>query len=280
MPRVDVDHNGGFALVAVLAFLVMFAMFLTPFVTASKVRVLSVSNRFESERLGLAAQAINDLLASKMSRDPLFKAELLRITRQNPQSCMVRNVTLTVEVLDQSSLIDVNRATPELIARGLESLGLELATASETARAIVAFRSFASVGQENVSATSPETVKYGPFESIVELHEFSALQSVPLDRLTRLFTLANPTENLSNRSIHPALERRLGTTRPLDSADQATAQDVLSLTTSLSGAGGFASEYQLMTIDSLNETYSQQISMPLGQRNESKPSRLLVSAQN
>ncbi|MBD9597779.1 hypothetical protein IB270_33690 [Ensifer sp. ENS05] len=269
MPRSEPPHNEGFALVAVLAFLMMFAMFLAPFVTASKVRALTVSNRFESMRLDLAAQAINDTLSSKMSRDPSFKSKLLEASRQAPQSCKIRNITLTTEVLDQSSLIDLNRATPELIALGLESLGLETHQAAETAQAMVSFRSFARDAQAASRQTpTSENMKHGPFESVVELHEFAWLQPIPLDRLARLFTLSNPTEILTNRSLFPDLQRRLSTVRASESNDQAAAQDVVSLTTTLQTGGGFGSDYQVVVIDNVNKTYSTQITMRLRQRHE------------
>ncbi len=273
MPRIETNHNDGFALVAVLAFLMMFAMFLTPFVTASKVRTLTVSNHFESKRLDLAAQAINEMLSSKMSRDPSFKGKLLEASRQAPQSCKIRDIILTAEVLDQSSLIDLNRATPELIALGLERLGLETLQAVETAQAMVSFRSFASAAHAASSqAERSQDMKHGPFESIVELHEFVSLQPIPLDRLARLFTLSNPTENLTNRSLFPDLQRRLGTVRVSEPNDQAAAQDVLSLTTTLQSGGGFGSDYQVVTIDNVNKTYSTQITMRLRQRHEGNSS--------
>ncbi|MBD9624002.1 hypothetical protein IB279_13725 [Ensifer sp. ENS06] len=269
MPRTEANGNDGFALVAVLAFLMMFALFLTPFVTASKVRTLTVSNRFESIRLDLAAQAINDTLSSKMSRDPSFKSKLLDASRQAPQSCKIRDITLTTEVLDQSSLIDLNRATPELIALGLESLGLESLQAAETAQAMVSFRSFARDAHAGFRQTATsENMKHGPFESVVELHEFASLQPIPLDRLVRLFTLSNPTENLTNHSLFPDLQRRLNTVRASEPNDQAAAQDVVSLATTLQTGGGIGSDYQVVVIDNVNKTFSTQITMRLRQRHE------------
>ncbi|KSV75906.1 hypothetical protein N185_15790 [Sinorhizobium sp. GW3] len=269
MPSSEPPRNEGFALVAVLAFLMVFAMFLTPFVTASKVRALTVSNRFESTRLDLAAQAINGLLSAKMSREPSFKAKLLESSRQAPQSCTVRDITLTAEVLDQSSLIDLNRAAPELLTVGLETLGLQAIAAQETAQAIVSFRSFTSGGQKSADEIKiSHDVKHGPFESIVELHEFASLQPIALDRLGRLFTLSNPTENLTERSIFPELQRRLGNIRVSERNDEATGQDVLSLTISLQSGRGFGSDYRVVTIDNVKRTYNSQVTILPRQRHE------------
>jgi general secretion pathway protein K len=261
----DESHpTGGFALVAVLVFLALFAMFLAPFVTASRIRILTVSNRFESARLDLAAQSITNMLSAKLRSDPIFKTRLLEISRVTPQKCSISGMTVTLQVLDQTSLIDLNKAAPDLLAAGLRSVGLEAAAAEKTAHAMSAFRSVQTTDRAVWEVAMPQNgLKHGPFEDLSELHEFGPLEVVSLERLARVFTLFNASGNIANRSIDATLQDHLSANQSATSYGSALSSEALSLATSLTARGATGYDYAVIGIDNGTKEFRRLASLRL-----------------
>lgn len=263
VPMIDSENEkSGFALVAVLAFLTLFALFLAPFATASRIRALTVNNRFETLKFDLAAQAINAMLAGELVAQPGLKQKLLEASRRWPLQCKIGNIPLTLQVLDQASLIDINKATPELIAAGFIGLGLSPANAEATARAVVAFRSVQISGDIVPDHIVPANgMKHGPFEDLTELNEFGSLREVPMQRLTRVFTLFNPSGNLLDRSLDPSLEEHLDAGQTTPSSGTFFSSQVLSIETNLGTGGANGSDHAVVVIDNSNKTFNRLASL-------------------
>lgn len=185
------DDEAGFALVAVLWFLVLVAAVAAPFAIAARTDFLIASNRLQAMRLDTLAEAVSTLLSLRLMERNAAAMPLADVPRDSSlASCSVGDHLFAIRVQDQSGLIDLNAADSALLAVGLGILGIPQATGDAVAEAIVDYRNFASP-----PADRPQTVaieggpKRGPFETVVELADFEPLKHVEPARLHRVFTV-------------------------------------------------------------------------------------------
>ncbi len=175
----------GFALIAVLGFLMLLAIFLTPFATSARLYALLSNNELQNKQLEQTVEAINRYSSWRLSADPDWKS-LADRGRIDMVGCQIADTDILMSVIPHAPLININTADTSLLAAGLNDLGIDLGSASALARDIIAYRSPRS---EDVSG---EQVRFGlkraPFEDISELYDFRDLQGVPMRALVRTFS--------------------------------------------------------------------------------------------
>lgn len=209
--RIDLppQDEEGFALAAVLGFLLLFSAFLLPFASSARLAALTSSHTFEQARLTDAAEAVNLYIAGKFGSDALITQALEQAFERQGVSCRVKDLTISIRALDHAGLIDLNVAGQDMISAGLTAAGLEAGQASGIAQSIVLNRSLqASAGDGN--AVQPEYgFKHGPIEDAVELLDYAALRLVPPQKLAELFTVDSRSAlvdgTLSSQTLQPFL---------------------------------------------------------------------------
>ncbi|TGR84234.1 general secretion pathway protein GspK [Mesorhizobium sp. M2D.F.Ca.ET.223.01.1.1] len=185
----DRDNDAGFALVAVLVFMLIVSAIVVPFAMTARSQLMIASNETEQQRLAMVADGLVNVVASE-----LFDGSATSKLPQNaqPARCHAGHFSFELSVQDHRGLIDLNAANDQLLAQGLASFGFDPRMAGEIAKAIVTFRSppnpFAG-GTQPRSSLGPSRNKFAAFESVSELQEFSALASIPLRDLYAVFTV-------------------------------------------------------------------------------------------
>jgi general secretion pathway protein K len=183
--------EAGFALIAVLWFLVLAAAVVAPFAVAARTELLISSNTRQQERLDMLADGLSTLLSLKLA-EPNGNAVLLAQVPSNstPVFCTVGDYTLGVRLQDQSGLIDLNAADNALLAIGARSLGIAPREADAVAAAIVDFRSYnPQVSSASAAISVIGGPKRGPFESVVELSDFKPFKDFEPADFHRVFTV-------------------------------------------------------------------------------------------
>lgn len=236
----DETKNAGFALAAVLGFLMLVAALLTPFAVSSRVRGLTAANTFETQRLSLAASAINSRLAAHFTETAASSSDY-----PQPERCAIGQFDIAISVREQHALVDLNYASPPLLVAGLKALELGDTEATAASDEIRAFRSVASF-----SGISPSTdtvfadgYKHGPFEDVVELQEIPSLRAYSLATLRGYFTVHSKSGQVSGHSIDPALSRAMRSLgmSPLEGAS--ASRPILRISTTIrAGVGAGASD--------------------------------------
>lgn len=182
------DPESGFALVAVLWFLVLVSAVVASFAVAARTDFLISANARQKLQLDMVAEGIATALSLRLpAANSVGSTNELRMD-SSVLSCSVGRYEIDLRVQDQAGLIDLNAADEALLAVGLRSIGVPSGIDKETAKAIVSFRSYQAVG-DDATILIIGGRKAGPFESVVELSDFEPLKSVEAADLHRVFTV-------------------------------------------------------------------------------------------
>lgn len=180
--------ESGFALVAVLWFLLLVAAVVAPFAVAARTDFLIASNIREQNRLDMLADGLSTLVALRVLGDDgaALLAELP--LNSTPVSCAAGRYLIAMELQDQTGLIDLNVADEATLAIGLQSIGIARGSADAVAETIVRYRS------HQPESSRPEIavrggLKGGRFESVVELSDLKPLSNLEPADLHRAFTV-------------------------------------------------------------------------------------------
>ncbi|MGK6317749.1 hypothetical protein [Neorhizobium sp. DT-125] len=189
-PPIEADESrgeGGFALLAVLGFMLLFAMFLMPFAASSRVKALTSSYEYDQTRLGYAAEAIDGYVAWRLGHDSHWK---LRAEEGEFLSlhCMIGDAVITISIVPHARLINLNTAEEPLLRAGFEEIGLTGQEAENIANKVMRFRSLRMIDDGEAAGVNAG-LKHAPFEDISELHDFDALRGFSLTKLGRTFSV-------------------------------------------------------------------------------------------
>ncbi len=182
----------GFALLAVLGFLVIVASVMTTFSIAAHNRVLSTKHDLDRVELQLALESVETALKVSWRNALTDESE----NAPNLLRCRFGALELYAKVRPLKGLIDLNAAGGDLLQLGLLAIGVDADQTKELSEAILAFRS----RSENRSVLSEEPIgglKHGLFESVSELHDFETIRPFPLWKLERVFTVHKRSATLS-----------------------------------------------------------------------------------
>ncbi|WP_322414107.1 hypothetical protein [Mesorhizobium huakuii] len=197
-------HSSGFALVAVLVFLLIVSAITSTFALTAWTRLKIASNETESQRLGLLAEGLTNVLAARLSGDG---ADLDLPLNFEPVSCTVGDLAVVTRLQGHSGLIDLNAADHNLLAQGFASLGTDPEMSNRLAIAVEYSRSgasiFAAAAQEKIEVAGG--FKHAPFEAVAELQDFSGLGSIPLADLYGTFTVNSRRGDLVVSRANPVL---------------------------------------------------------------------------
>lgn len=180
------SDDSGFALLAVLGFILLFAMFLAPFAASSRLKALTVGHEYNQARLGTAVQAINGYIAWRIGADPRWRGAVDGGDLFSSE-CAIKDVSMKIAIIPHASLINLNTAEQPLLVTGFKGIGLSGLDAQDTAQKVMRFRSPATGnGDDRGIDAGP---KHAPFEDISELHDFEALRGIALGDLGRVFSV-------------------------------------------------------------------------------------------
>ncbi|MFB9983271.1 hypothetical protein ACFSQQ_07670 [Mesorhizobium kowhaii] len=130
------------ALAAVLIFLLIVSAVTSTFALTAWTRLKIASNEAESERLGLLAEGLTNVLAARLSSaGPDIGLPL----NFEPVSCVAGGLTVVTRLQGHSDLIDLDAADHNLLAQGFASLGVDPDMSNWLAIAVEYSRSGASI---------------------------------------------------------------------------------------------------------------------------------------
>lgn len=182
-----VAADEGFALVAVLVFMLVVSAVVAPFALTARTRLMIASNQMEHERLTLLAEGLANVVSAELIQG-LWPAAW----KQNFEAVACRSgaFSFEVQVQNHAGLIDLNASDRRNLALGFMSVGLSPDISGSLADMVIRSRSPASIfGLVSSVQSETESNKHAPFESVSELQEFTLISAVPLADLYGIFTV-------------------------------------------------------------------------------------------
>jgi len=183
-------RSSGFALVAVLVFLLVVSTITAGFALAAWTRRTVATNELQTQKLSLLAEGLTNVLAARLSGEGSGSQLPGNF---EPVACKASGLTIVTRLQGHAGLIDLNAADHDLMALGFASLGLDAETSRDLSIAVEYFRSGASIFAAAAKAKVDVAggYKFAQFESVAELQDFAPLRTVPLAALYRTFTISS-----------------------------------------------------------------------------------------
>jgi general secretion pathway protein K len=236
------------------------------FTTSTRVKLLTSNTRYNEARLGYAAEAINAVIARKISADVAAAHGDGAWVAGLSVKCSIGQVELYTQVQPHSGLIDLNSASQDLLRVGFAALQFDAAEASSLAKAVTQYR---LVGSRTDPTDQPAVpveagLKHGPYEDLSELNDFAAMHRLSLGDLAGVFTVYGKRSTLDMRAAPTAITNVVAGMSP-DSAQYASqtsaTSDVFTIETTIR-AGGF-SRYQgdIYGIGSADSPFAKRLSI-------------------
>ncbi len=197
--------NDGFALIVVIAFLLIFSSFLGVFAMSAHIKALTGATRLSDFRLQSVANAITAMIAYKISTQSSGNADFAGFAH-----CRVGGFDVDIGVQPHSGLISLNLAGEETLMVGFDALGIANSDQKTLARAVAQFRYPSGLSDEASLPSLPNGYKYGPFEDIMELTDFKPLEDIPAWKLARVFSVYGSLATPSSATISPLLRSSRG----------------------------------------------------------------------
>jgi len=196
----------GYALVAVLSFLVILSAILTPFVVSVRAHFQLSQNMIGEEKafMGMKdALRVAAIMHASQAKGSLgwSKAEFGCTAQFDNQRQMYFRYT------NHAGLIDLNAAGGDLLKSGFGALGFPPVEAEQLAELALDFRT--AHARESPGASMVEELPVGGlkgalFESMAELTDFPGMGNTPLHKLSRVFTVQSRSGTLDKaRASHP-----------------------------------------------------------------------------
>ncbi|MDX8525897.1 hypothetical protein RFM68_15395 [Mesorhizobium sp. MSK_1335] len=181
-------QSSGFALVAVLVFLLIVSAITSTFALAAWTSRTVAANELQVQRLSLLAQGLTNVLAVRLLDEG---ADTKLPLNFQPIACTSNNLAIVTRLQGHAGLIDLNAADHNLLTLGFASLGLDAEASRDLSIAVEYFRSGASIFAAAAKAKVEIAggYKFAQFESVAELQDFAPLRMVPLANLYRTFTV-------------------------------------------------------------------------------------------
>ena len=204
------DTDTGFALVAVLAFLLMAAAFSAPFLMGAKIQALVTRNTVQLTRDKILLRGLIEMAGTRFfelyQNREIDAASSVFCPAAGPGR---RDVIFRFQ--DHSGLIDLNAASAEALAIGFGSLAIKRDEAARLAAEAVRFR---SVDDRQLPAGQPAPprggYKHALFERTAELADLLAGSDIAQDKIDTVFTVHSGTGTVDEAAARGALLARLG----------------------------------------------------------------------
>jgi general secretion pathway protein K len=201
--------ESGFALFVVLSFLLIAAAITTPFLASARIEALVSRNVGQSTKDKILLSGILNVAAVRYF-------ELY----QNPQArpirrvyCTFSSLDLILEFQDQAGLIDLNAASADVLALGLESLGVGGDILTSLVNEVVRYRSVEARAADVSSASQPRNgYKHALFEHVEELNDLMVTAGISSGTISDIFTVHSGTGTIDEAAapdhILSAIEKR------------------------------------------------------------------------
>jgi type II secretory pathway component PulK len=184
--RPEKSSDGGFALFVVLSFMLIAAAVTAPLLTGAKIQAMVTRNTWNATKERIAHRGLLETAAVRY-----FERYQDR-TAAPAVNVSCRGVTFRFQ--DHGGLIDLNASSAEVLAIGLESLGLTSVQAGGLAEEVIRFRSVDTGLPGGAGASSPKHgYKHALFENTVELLELSGTSGAKLTGVDEVFTVHSGT---------------------------------------------------------------------------------------
>lgn len=207
-------HARGAALLLVLWVLALMTALVSVFALSARTEGLQGRFLQRSTAARYAAEAGLELSAVHLSGPDLARRW---VPDGRPNTLDFEGYRLEVRVLDESAKVDLNVATPELMAALMTALGVDFDRARQVAGAIADFRDADNLLMPEGGAEDPQyaaaELPYGakdrPFESVTELRQVlgvdEALYGKLLPHVTVYTGLARPNPTFAGMPVLQAL---------------------------------------------------------------------------
>ncbi len=195
----------GFALVAVLLFLLVVTAVITPFVLAARTDFLLASSAYRNDRQIHLADGIARLIARQVASSAIEVNDAIRLN-SDPMRSFCGNQQVEVRVQDQLSLVDLNAAPTDLLAVGFTATGMSGGDARELADLVAAYRNPDAAGAGNTGENKlSDGFKHSAFEAVEELYEFPGFANMPYRYLSDVFTVYGRRETINANNLPEGL---------------------------------------------------------------------------
>ncbi|MDW9463598.1 general secretion pathway protein GspK [Sinorhizobium meliloti] len=190
------DSEAGFGLISALLFVLLISAALTPLAIAGRVHSLSTAYTHERREFEILADGVVRAIYFLSEQD---KAPL------RWQRCETARYVFYLDIQDQSGLVDLNSAGPQLLQLGFRGLGLSGPDAAAAAAVVEQYR---SPGGYTGETTGPAAdLKHAPFEDVTELADITMAATIPMSEISRLFTVFNRTDTVALNHIDDRLRQ-------------------------------------------------------------------------
>jgi general secretion pathway protein K len=204
------DSEGGFALVVVLAFLLMAAAFTATFLAGARIHALVTRNTGQLTREKILLRGLIEIAGTRFFE--------LYQNRDNDVASAVRcpaarpdRPDVIFRFQDHSGLIDLNAASAEVLAIGFESLAIKRDEAAALAAKAVRFRSVDDGQLPKVEQAPPRGGhKHALFERSAELMDLTAELDIAQEDFDQVFTVHSGTGTVDEAASQGLLLQRLG----------------------------------------------------------------------
>ncbi len=201
MKQQPVRDEDGFALIAVLGFLFVVALFVTPFVLQARTSFFLAANNAKLGKLGFLAEG---LMQVALMRHEGVLADG-GVANGTAMTCSTDELLIALSVQDHRGLIDLNASGTTLLAAGFRSLGRTETEAKKLAESVVFHRSV----RRNSAATTIYEMRGGQrhrkFVSAIELTDLVVDPPLQDWKLTSIFTVHTKSGRLFSLVAAPDL---------------------------------------------------------------------------
>lgn len=189
MVNKDSDRNGGFALFAVLSFMLIAAAVATPFLTGARTRALIARNVASELKDRMVVRGLISIAAMRF----IERARVSGSSLPRRVTCDFDEGSVDFVFQDHNGLIDLNVASAELLVLGFQALGRSEADAVLLAEAVVAFRAVSPDRAATRTVSVQGGDKHLQFESVYELEDFKDPGERGFRDAASIFTVYNGT---------------------------------------------------------------------------------------
>lgn len=194
------DH--GFALFAVLSFLLLAASVVTPLVMNARTSALIARNVADDVKMRLLADGLIDLAKAEITA----KAGLPDFSIPQVVQCAFGSSRISYEFQNHAGLIDLNAASADLLRVGFLASGHSADIAEKLAQTVLRFRSVEQGADQFSPVQVAGGLKFGLFESVDELNDFQATDMDLTPDYHRTFTTRTATGTVLKSAMPSATE--------------------------------------------------------------------------
>lgn len=195
------DRNAGFALFAVLSFMLIAAAVATPFLTGARTRALIARNVASELKERMAVRGLILIAAMRF----VERARLSDPALPHKVTCGFDELSVTFTFQNHAGLVDLNFASTDLLSLGFLALGKKAHDAELLSRAVVEFRTVASGPMGTTQVPVRGGYKRLQFESVSELDDFTDPSAKGFRDAASIFTVHNGTGSIHAEDAPDAL---------------------------------------------------------------------------